>query len=151
MQTLGAAFGLRQLQQTVDTYTNIQNRLKLVTNNAEELTGVTKELFRISNDTRVAFEGTAEVYARVALAAKDLGLSQRDTLQFAESLNQAVVLSRRVTAKRRPGLQLSQGLASGALRGDELRSVLEQLPAALTSLRKVLDHARRIATNGSRW
>lgn len=143
MQTLGAAFGLRQLQQTVDTYTNIQNRLKLVTNNAEELTGVTKELFRISNDTRVAFEGTAEVYARVALATKDLGLSQRDTLQFAESLNQAVVLSGASAAEAAAGLiQLSQGLASGALRGDELRSVLEQLPAVADVIAKSLGITR---------
>lgn len=142
-QALGAAFGLRQLQQTVDVYTNIQNRLKLVTNGAEELTGVTKELFRISNETRQSFSDTAEVYARVALATKELGLSQRDTLQFAESLNQAVVLSGASAAEASAGLiQLSQGLASGTLRGDELRSVLEQLPAVADVISKGLGVTR---------
>ena len=125
-----AAFGLRELQQTVDAYTNVQNRLKLVTGNASELLGVTKELFNISNETRQSYEATAEVYARTALATKDLGLSQRDTLEFTRSLNQAVILSGASSAEASAGLiQLSQGLASGALRGDELRSVLEQLPA----------------------
>lgn len=143
LQTLGAAFGLRQLQQTVDTYTNIQNRLKLVTNGTEELLGVTKELFRISNDTRVAFESTAEVYARVALATKDLGLSQRDTLNFTESLSQAVVLSGASATEAAAGMiQLSQGLASGTLRGDELRSVLEQLPAVADVIAKGLGVTR---------
>lgn len=130
MKGLVAAFGLRELQQTVDAYTNVQNRLKLVTGNASELLGVTKELFAISNETRQSFTSTAEVYARTALATKDLGLSQRDTLEFTRSLNQAVILSGASSAEASAGLiQLSQGLASGALRGDELRSVLEQLPA----------------------
>lgn len=143
LQTLGAAFGLRQLQQTVDTYTNIQNRLKLVTNGTGELAAVTEELFRISNSTRNAFESTAEVYARVALATKDLGLSQRDTLQFTESLNQAVILSGASSAEAAAGLmQLSQGLASGTLRGDELRSVLEQLPAVADVIAKGLGVTR---------
>lgn len=125
-----AAFGLRELQQTADAYTNVQNRLKLVTGNASELLGVTKELFAISNETRNSFTATAEVYARTALATKDLGLSQRDTLAFTRSLNQAVILSGASAAESTNALiQLSQGLASGALRGDELRSVLEQLPA----------------------
>lgn len=130
MRGLVAAFGLRELQQTVDAYTNVQNRLKLVTGNASELVGVTKELFAISNQTRQSFSSTSEVFTRVALATKDLGLSQRDTLEFTRSLNQAVVLSGASSAEASAGLiQLSQGLASGALRGDELRSVLEQLPA----------------------
>lgn len=130
LATLGISFGLRQLQQVVDTYTNIQNRLKLVTNGSEELVGVTKELFAISNETRSAFESTAEVYSRVALATKEMGVSQRETLEFTKSLNQAVILSGASATEAAAGLiQLSQGLASGALRGDELRSVLEQLPA----------------------
>jgi tape measure domain-containing protein len=143
MRVLGVAFGLRQLQQVVDTYTNIQNRLKLVTNNASELVGVTKALFEISNSTRQSFESTAEVYARVALATKEMGLSQRDTLQFTESLNQAVALSGASSAEASAGLiQLSQGLASGTLRGDELRSVLEQLPAVADVIAKGLGVTR---------
>jgi len=124
------AFGLRELQQAVDTYTNIQNRLKLVTDTSAELLGVTKELFAISNETRQSFASTAEVYARTALATKEMGLSQQETLEFTRSLNQAVILSGASATESAAGLiQLSQGLASGALRGDELRSVLEQLPA----------------------
>lgn len=124
------AFALTALQRIVDSYTNIQNRLKLVTSGTRELTAVTSELFSIANETRQTYESTAELYARTALATKELGLSQRDTLEFTRSLNQAVVLSGASAAEASAGIiQLSQGLASGALRGDELRSVLEQLPA----------------------
>lgn len=143
LTSLGVAFGLRELQQTVDAYTNIQNRLKLVTGGVEELTAVTEELFKISNETRQSFTATAEVYSRVALATKELGLSQRETLDFSKSLNQAVVLSGASAAEASAGLiQLSQGLASGALRGDELRSVLEQLPAVADVIAKSLGITR---------
>lgn len=143
LKTLGISFGLRELQQAADAYTNIQNRLKLVTDGTANLAAVTKELFAISNDTRMSFEATAELYARVALATKDLGLSQRDTLNFSKSLNQAVILSGASAAEASAGLiQLSQGLASGTLRGDELRSVLEQLPAVADVIAKGLGVTR---------
>ena len=126
---IGASALIRSLSGVADAYTNVQNRLRTVTSGQQELADVTSELFAISNRTRVAFEATAELYARVGLAARDLGLSQRQTLQFTESLNQAVQLSGASAAEAQAGLiQLSQGLASGALRGDELNSVLEQLP-----------------------
>lgn len=123
------AAGIRSLTQLADTFTNVQNRLRTVTDGTEELTVVTQQLFEISNRTRLSFESTAELYARVGLAARELGLSQQQLLQFTESVNQAVVLSGASAQEASAGLiQLSQGLASGALRGDELRSVLEQLP-----------------------
>lgn len=143
VSALGVSFGIRQLQQVVDTYTNIQNRLKLVTDGTAQLIGVTEELFEISNSTRQSFESTAEVYARTALATKELGLSQRETLDFTKSLNQAVVLSGASATESAAGLiQLSQGLASGTLRGDELRSVLEQLPAVADVIAKGLGVTR---------
>lgn len=126
---IGVGAGIRQLVNLADTYTNIQNRLRTVTTGTEELGAVTEELFQISNRTRSSFAATAEVYARVGLAARDLGVSQDRLLTFTESLNQAVILSGASAQEAQAGLiQLSQGLASGALRGDELRSVLEQLP-----------------------
>lgn len=125
----GITVGIGGLVRLADEYTNLQNRIRTVTDGQAELGAVTDELFEIANRTRSSFAGTTEVYARTALAAKDLGISQRDTLQFTESLNQAVILSGASATEAQAGMiQLSQGLASGALRGDELRSVLEQLP-----------------------
>ena len=126
---VGLSVGISQLVSLADTFTNIQNRLRTVTNGTAELAAVTEELFEVSNRTRGSFEATAELYARVGLAARDLGISQRQLIEFTESLNQAVILSGASAIEAQAGLiQLSQGLASGALRGDELRSVLEQLP-----------------------
>ena len=127
---IGVGAGVRALVNYADTLTNVQNRLKLVTNSQQELTERTSDLFGIANRTRSSFESTATLYNRVALSARELGKSQEELLQFTESLNQAIILSGVSATEARNGLiQLSQGIASGALRGDELRSVLEQLPA----------------------
>ena len=140
---VGIAAGIRQLVTLADTFTNIQNRLKNVTTSTEQLSLVTEELFGIANRTRLSFESTAEIYARIGLAAKDLGVSQRELLQFTESLNQAVVLSGASAMEAQAGMiQLSQGLASGALRGDELRSVLEQLPVVADVIAKSMGITR---------
>ena len=119
----------RQLLQLTDTYTNLQNRLRTVTDGQAQLAAVTERLFTIANTTRTAYEATVEVFARTALSAKDLGVSLDELINFSESLNQAVLLSGASAAEANNALiQLSQGIASGTLRGDELRSVLEQLP-----------------------
>lgn len=135
--------GLRQLISLSDTFVNIQNRLKTVTTGTKELTAVTKELFEISNRTRGSFRGTVEIFSRAALAVRELGISQQETLAFTESLNQAVILSGAGAQEANNALiQLSQGLASGTLRGDELRSVLEQLPVVSDVIAKSLGVTR---------
>ena len=90
---------LRELIRLADTFTLLQNRIRTVTTTTEELNAVTNELFEIAQRTRANFEGTVEVYTRTALATRELGLSQRETLAFTESLNQAVALSGATTTE----------------------------------------------------
>lgn len=139
----GVTVGVQQLVQLADTFTTVQNRLRTVTDGTAELAVVTEELFNIANRTRGSYEATAELFARVGLAAKELGVNQQQLLDFTESLNQAIVLSGASATEAQAGLiQLSQGLASGALRGDELRSVLEQLPAVADIIARSLGVTR---------
>lgn len=127
---IGIVLLTRQFITFSDAVTNVNNRLKLVTNSTEDLASTQRELFEIANETRSIFEGTATIFTRLAQSSEELGKSNRQLLQFTKSLNQAIILSGASAAESSAGLiQLSQGLASGALRGDELRSVLEQLPA----------------------
>lgn len=137
------AQGVRTVVGLTDSFTNLQNRLRTVTTGTQELADVTDALFAISQRTRGSFEATAELYARVGLASRELGLTTQDTLQFTESLNQAVILSGASAQEATAGLiQLSQGLASGTLRGDELRSVLEQLPVVSDVIAQSLNITR---------
>ena len=132
---IGVGVAIREIAQMADTYQNFQNRLKLVTTDTANLKDVTEELFRTANETRSSFAGTAELFTRVSIATKNLGRSQKEVIDFTSTLNKAVILSGTTAAEAKNGIiQLSQGLASGALRGDELRSVLEQLPAVAQAI-----------------
>jgi len=145
--SLGLSLGLREIAgkfiELSDTFTNYQNRLKIVTTDTENLAMVTDSLFAIADRTRSAYGSTAELFARVSLASKELGRSQQELLMFTEALNKSVILSGASAQEARAGIiQLSQGMASGALRGDELRSVLEQLPKVADVLAKSLGVTR---------
>ncbi len=118
-----------------DQFTNIQNRLKLVTDGTQQLNDVTEQLYQLSNKTYQSFTGTTELYSRSAMALKQLGYNTKETMQFTETLAKATALSGASAEAAKAGLlQLSQGLASGVLRGEELNSVLENIPYVAKAL-----------------
>lgn len=126
---IGVGLAVREFGQLVDAATTIDNRLKLVTNTGEQVNAVFDELVQISNETRTGLRENADLFNRLALSTKELGLTFNEQLDLTRRLNQALVISGASAAEGGAGLiQLSQGLAAGALRGDELRSVLENLP-----------------------
>lgn len=112
-----------------DSLTLIQNRLRLVTRNAQELTAVQNALFNISQRTRTSFAENAEFFNRLARSTRSLNLRFSDLLTITEAVGIAVKVSGASTTEAIGGIrQLSQALASGAAQGEELRSVVENLP-----------------------
>lgn len=122
--------GIKSAIELADSYQNVENRLKAVGEANADVGRTQDELTEIANRSRSSFLSTAALYTRLIVSSKELGRTQGELLQFTERLNKTIILSG-ATAKEaaQSTIQLSQGLASGALRGDELRSVLEGLPA----------------------
>ncbi len=140
---LSVFLAVNKVRELADTYTNLQNRLRATGLEGDALAGVYGRLLKVANDTRSGLQGSIELYSRLAISAKELGVSQNDLIGFTKSLNQAITLSGASGQEAQAGLiQLSQGLASGTLRGDELRSVLEQLPAVADVIAKQLKVSR---------
>ncbi|MFK8865326.1 tape measure protein [Acinetobacter nosocomialis] len=114
----------------MDTYTGLQNRLKLVTNNQVELNKATEDTFRIAQKTYSAWDSVLQVYQRFSDNAKILNLTMDDTARLTETVSKAVAISGASAAAADAALvQFGQALASGTLRGEELNSVMEQTPA----------------------
>lgn len=126
---LGSALLLRELTQMADTYTLITNRLRLVTSGTQNLADINERLFQSAQRTRTSYEATVDLYARVARNAGQLGLSQERLLGITETVNQAIRVSGGTAQEAAAGVrQFGQAIGSGALRGDELISVLENMP-----------------------
>lgn len=112
-----------------DELTNLENKIKVVLKDNESLGYTMERLTAVANSTRTGIAETATIYSRTARAVEDLGLSQSSTLEFTKVLNQAVKVGGSTAVESAQSMiQLSQGLASGSLKGDELRSVLEGMP-----------------------
>jgi tape measure domain-containing protein len=129
LSVLGGSALLIGLSRQAETYTQINNRLRLVTSSSQNLRKINDELFASAQRTRTSYEATVDLYSRVARNAETLGLSQKRLLAITETVNQAIRVSGGSTQEAEAGVrQFGQALGSGALRGDELVSVLENMP-----------------------
>jgi tape measure domain-containing protein len=145
--TIGTAFlgvaALREIVSLTDAYQGFSNKVKLVTEGERERVAVEKELFDISRRSRTDLEANVSLYQRLATSTGGLGVTQRDILQITETIGKAAIVGGSVGEEAEKGLlQLSQGFARGVLRGDELRSVLEQLPGVAEVLARHFKVAR---------
>jgi len=150
---IGVGLVIRKFVQLTDTYTGIQDKLKLVTNGTKELTEREKQLFDVAQKSRSSFQSTAELYARLSRSTKQLNVSSNDLLTVTDSINKAFLVSGASSEEASNAIrQLSQGLAAGALRGDEFNSVAEQAPrlqeAIAASLGVTVGQLRGLAAQG---
>lgn len=124
---LTAALSVREIAAYADAWTTVNNKLANSVRVGEQLTSVTQRVFDISQNTRASLDATASLYARLERATRSYGTSAEDLTRLTTIINQGFVVSG-ATAEEASNavIQLSQGLAAGALRGEEFNSVTEQ-------------------------
>ena len=136
---LASAISVREIVQMSDAWQNAANQLRQVTNDTETLERVQRSLTDVARDTRSNFESTANLYARLARSTTELGLSQSDLIDLTTTINQSFAVSGATAGEAAAAItQLSQGLAAGALRGDEFNSVAEQAPGIMRAIAESL-------------
>ncbi|MGQ9370525.1 tape measure protein [Azospirillum sp. A39] len=126
---VGVGLGAQEIIRYADGWKSVEGRLRLVTQSTSALAAVQRDLYDLAQRTRSGYEATADVYGRMARSTRELGLSQQGLLRITETVNKAVQIAGGSAASAEAALfQLGQAMAAGALRGDELNSVLEQAP-----------------------
>lgn len=132
---MAGAFSARAFVQTADAVTQLQNQLKLATGGAEAAGVAYEALFQIAQRSRVSFTELGSTFASISRASDQLGLSQKQLLTLTETIGNAVTVGgSSAQASSAALMQLSQGLASGVLRGEELNSIMEQTPRLARAL-----------------
>lgn len=138
---------------TADAMTELNARLRLVTQSSAELKQVQMDLFRVSQSSGTSIKDNSEIYFGLARATKTLGTSQKELIFLTEGLGKAAIVSGASTQSFKAAMfQLRQALESGVLRGQEFNSISEQAPRVLQAigegLGKTTGELRKMAGEG---
>jgi len=132
---VSAAALVKEYLELADASKTLDAQLRLATAGFGTFAQATDDVRRISAETRAGLQETASLYGNFARAGKDLGSTQEDVARATETFSKALKISGADSNQAASAtLQFGQALASGALRGDELNSVLEAAPRLTTLL-----------------
>ncbi|OBW92979.1 tape measure protein [Gallibacterium salpingitidis] len=112
-----------------DDWASVDSRVKLATKSVEEHKHALNEILAISQRSGQDYLASADLFSKVNRNAGDLGLNLDDSLNLTEIIGQTMTIGGGDQASQEAALmQLGQALGAGALRGDELNSIIEQAP-----------------------
>jgi tape measure domain-containing protein len=112
-----------------DEAKNLDAQLRLATAGFGSFAQAGEDVRRIAADTRSGLSETASLYGNFARASKELGATQSESARATETFAKTLKISGAdANSAASATLQFGQALASGALRGDELNSILEASP-----------------------
>ena len=140
---LGGSMLVRQVIEYADSWQNATNQLKTVQGASEDLSRTQSVLMQVANDSRSSFEATSGLYTRLSRATANLNLGQAELIGLTDTINKSFAVSGASAQEASNAItQLAQGLAAGALRGDEFNSVSEQSPILMQAIADSLKMTR---------
>ena len=132
---LGGGFAAKGLLEVADSYVNLNSQLTSLLGNSEDAEEAQQALFEMSQKTKSSVLDNAAAYTRLTIASQMTGLSAEENVAVLGALNEIFAQSgTSADEAKRAIVQLSQGLSSGLLQGDELRSLRENAPLLLQKL-----------------
>ena len=154
---VGAYVGLQTVQKLVETsdqMTQINARLQLMTGSAEAAADAQDKIYQAAQRSRGAYMDMADMVAQLGTLAPDAFTDTDELIAFAEQLQKQMAISGASGQSAQAAMvQLTQALASGTLRGDELNSVLEQTPMIAKTIADYMDvttgQMREMASEGA--
>lgn len=127
--TVSAAVLVKQFLDLADASKSIDAQLRLASAGFSTFAEASENARRIAADTRSGLQETAALYGNFSRAAKDLGATSDEAARATETFSKTLKISGADAGQAASAtLQFGQALASGALRGDELNSILEASP-----------------------
>ena len=127
--TLGAAVGLNKLTDLSDQMTSTTARLSLMVDDGGSVTELESKIMASAQRSRAYYLDTAGAIASMGANAGSAFANNDELIAFMEQVNKQFVIGG-ATAQGQSAamLQLTQAMAAGALRGEELNSILENAP-----------------------
>ncbi|MFJ7971325.1 tape measure protein [Psychrobacillus sp. NPDC096389] len=136
-----------------DALSQTSARLNLINDQQQTTAELQRMIFDSAERSRASYMDTAGIVAKVGANAKDAFSSTAEMVAFAEQLNKKFKIAGATTEEMSSALlQLTQGLGSGVLRGEELNAVFESAPNIIQSIADYLElpigAIRELASDG---
>lgn len=146
--------GGKELLQMSDSLVSTTARLNSINDGLQTTAQLNRMIFQSANRARGSYAETAAMVSKLGLLAGDAFGNTQEIVAFAEQLNKQMVISGTKTAEGQAAmLQLTQAMASGVLRGEELNSILEQTPMIAQTIANYLGvnvgQMREMASEGA--
>ena len=133
-RAFGAAKGLVEAEEKI---INLEKSFTALLGSAEAGSDMLQRVFGIVESTGVAFDSAATSVQRLAIGLTEIGATNDQIAKIAENFIKLGRVSGTAMADINGALiQFTQGLASGRLQGDELRSIFERLPQVIQLIAK---------------
>ena len=120
-----AGFSIGAIGNLADEWSDLNSRVNLATGSVEKGTAVMSRLQQMANATYSSLRTTTEAFIANSATLKALGKSTQQQIDYTEALNNALVVSG-AKGQMAASVQdaLAKAMALGALKGDQLNTVI---------------------------
>lgn len=154
--TVGGLAAVKKILGVSDQLTSTNARLNNAMINFDDggsLADLEKKVMASAQRSRTFYMDAASSIAKLGLNARDAFGSMVEAIAFQELINkQFIIGGASVQEQQAAMIQLTQAMASGVLRGEELNSVFEQAPGIIQNIADYLDvpigEIREMAADG---
>lgn len=137
--TIGASVGLKKLIGLSDQMTSTTARLSFLVDDGGSVDELEAKIMASAQRSRAAYLDTASAIASMGANAGAAFSSNDELIAFMEQVNkQFVIGGASAQGQAAAMLQLTQAMAAGALRGEELNSILENAPGIARAIEQYM-------------
>ena len=137
--TIGASVGLKKLIELSDQMTSTTARLNFIVDDGGSVEALEAKIMASAQRSRAAYLDTASAIASMGANAGAAFTSNDELIAFMEQVNkQFVIGGASAQGQAAAMLQLTQAMAAGALRGEELNSILENAPGIARAIEQYM-------------
>lgn len=141
--TVGGMIGLKQALGTSDQLTQTNARLNnalIKFDDGGSIKELEAKVMASAQRSRAYYMDTAAAVAKLGINARDAFTNMDEVIAFSELVNKSFIIGGAGAQEQSAAmLQLTQAMASGVLRGEELNSIFENAPGIIQSIAKYLD------------
>ena len=138
----GATMLVKSFLDFSDTQTQIMARLNLMNDGLHDTEQLNEMIYQSAQRSRASYTSTADAVAKMGLNAGNAFSSNQELIAFMESVNKQFAIGGGSAAAMEGAMvQLTQAMASGALRGEELNSILDAAPGIARNIEQYMGWA----------